>query len=51
MVRVLGGYLGEGSEGEGTLHLTHVVVEDGLGAVGLCQVEAIVDLQTLAHRL
>lgn len=41
----------EGSEGEGTLDLTDMVVEDGLRAVGLGQVEAVVDLQALAHRL
>lgn len=41
----------EGSEGEGTLHLAHVVVEDGLRAVGLGQVEAVVDFEALADRL
>lgn len=41
----------EGSEGKGTLHLAHVVVEDGLRAVGLGQVEAVVDFEALADRL
>lgn len=51
LVRVLRCDLREGSESEGALDLAHVVVQDGLGAVGLRQVEAVVDLQTLAHRL
>ena len=44
-------HFGEGSEGEGALHLTDMVVEYGLRAVWLRQVEAVVHLQTLANRL
>ena len=35
----------EGSEGEGALHLTHVVAKNGFGTVALRQVEAVVHLQ------
>ena len=41
----------ERSEGEGTLHLAHVVIEDGLRAVRLGQVEAVVNLEALVDRL
>ena len=41
------GHLGEGSEGEGALHLAHVVFEDCVGGEGLGQVEAVLDLEAL----
>ena len=40
-------HLWEGSEGKGTLHLADMVVQDGLGSEGLCQVEAVLDLEGL----
>ena len=47
---VPGPHGGEGAEGEGALHLAHVVLEDGLPGEGLRQVEAVLDLEALAER-
>ena len=44
------GNLGEGSEGEGTLDLAHVVLQDGVRAERLREVETVLNLETLAHR-
>lgn len=41
----------EGTEGKCTLDFAHVVIKNGLGAVGLGKVEAVVDLQALTHGL
>ena len=43
-------HLGEGSEGEGTLDLADVVLQDGLRGERLCQVEAVVNLERLTDR-
>ena len=44
------GNLGECSEGEGTLDLAHVVLQDGVRAERLREVETVLNLETLAHR-
>ena len=42
-------YLGECPERESALHLAHVVLQDVLLGEGLCQVETVFYLETLAH--
>ena len=42
-------HLRESSEGKGTLDLTDMVIQDGLGSEGLGQVEAVLYLEGLAE--
>lgn len=46
-----GGYLRESAECKCALHLTDMIIQNGLRAESLCQLKAIDDFERLANRL